>query len=255
MPDAAPAPAWVAATVPKRGNRADENEDALAVSPDARRFAVSDGATEGWESGPWAARLVAAYTADPPGPADFAAWLGAARTWRPPAAAGPEPWYAAEKRMQGSFATLLGVELRPSHRTAGWAWRAVAVGDTCLLQVRGTELELAVPLASPREFGNRPALVPSAPAPPEPKPAWFAGRVRPGDLLLLATDAAAAHLLSAAALPAALTAARAALAAGDPGPLADWCRAVQDAHNDDVSVIGISFPSLSEHGRPGSASR
>src|SRR6476659_6577119 len=118
-----PVPQWIAATVPKRGNRAEENEDATAAAPDGLRFAVSDGATEGWESGPWAARLVAAYGERPPEPATFADWLKAARDWAPPVVAGPVPWYAEEKQEQGSFATLLGLELRRSQRTAGWAWR------------------------------------------------------------------------------------------------------------------------------------
>ena len=59
MPAALQAPEWISATVPKSGNRPEENEDATAAAPDALRFAVSDGATEGWESGPWATRLVA----------------------------------------------------------------------------------------------------------------------------------------------------------------------------------------------------
>ncbi len=246
MPAALPAPVWVAATVPKRGNRADENEDATAAAPDGLRFAVADGATEGWESGPWAARLVAAYIENPPNPAGFPDWLAAARTWAPPAVPGPVPWYVEEKREQGSFATLAGLELRRPRRGAGWAWRAVAVGDSCLLHVRGEELVLAVPLASAGEFGNRPALVPSSAAVRCPEPGWFAGRARPGDLLLLATDAAAARLLDPLALIVALAVVRTALADHDPTPLADWCRAVQDTTNDDVSVLAILLPHAAE---------
>ena len=246
MPAVLPAPKWVAATVPKRGNRAEENEDATATAPDALRFAASDGATEGWESGPWAARLVAAYVERPPEPATFADWLKATRDWAPPATTGEVPWYAEEKQAQGSFATLVGVELRRSKRTGGWAWRAIAIGDSCLLHVRGEKLALAVPLSSPREFGNRPALVPSATARACPEPGWFAGRAQPGDLFLLATDAAAARMLDPAALPPALAAVRAALAARAPAALADWCRTVQDETNDDVSVLAITLPPAPE---------
>lgn len=234
MPDTLPNPRWVSVSVPKRGNRPEENEDATAAAPDGLRFAVADGATEGWESGPWAARLVAAYVANPPEPTTFAEWLAAARQWAPPEPPGPVPWYAEEKREQGSFATLLGLELRRSRTTAGWAWRAVAVGDSCLFHVRGEKLLLAVPLTSPGEFGNRPALVPSA-ARPCPEPGWFAGRAEPGDRFLLATDAAAARLFAPAALAAAL-------AADTPDARADWCRGVQDGHNDDVSVLALRLP-------------
>jgi hypothetical protein len=240
-----PVPTWIAATVPKRGNRAEENEDATAAASDALRFAVSDGATEGWESGPWATRLVASYVEKPPEPLTFADWLTAARKWAPPVASGPAPWYAEEKQEQGSFATLLGLELRRSKRTAGWAWRSLAIGDSCFLHLRGEKLALAVPLSSPKQFGSRPALVPSA-ARECPKPGWFAGRAEPGDLFLLATDAAAARLLTPDVRGPALAAVRAALAARDPAALAEWCRAVQDTTNDDVSVLAITLPIAQE---------
>jgi hypothetical protein len=173
-------------------------------------------------------------------------WLAAVRNWAPAPVPEPEPWYAAEKREQGSFATLAGLELRRSQRTTGWAWRAIAVGDSCLFHVRGAELALSFPIASAREFGNRPALVPSSTAWQCPKPGWCVGRARPDDLFLLATDAAAARLLDPEAFAAALTAARAALATHDSPALADWCRTVQDAANDDVSVLAFSLPRLPE---------
>ena len=239
-------PTWVVATVPKRGNRAVENEDATAAAPDGLRFAVADGATEAWESAPWAAHLVAAYIENPPTPAGFPGWLAAVRTWAPPAVPDPVPWYVEEKREQGSFATLAGLELRRPRRGSGWAWRAVAVGDSCLLHVRGEELVLAVPLASAGEFGNRPALVPSSTALPCPEPGWFAGRARPGDLFLLATDAAAVQLLDPVGLTTALSAFRAALTADAPASILDWCRTVQDASNDDVTVLVTRLPAAPE---------
>ncbi len=245
MPDVPPVPTWVAATVPKRGNRADENEDATATAADAMRFAIADGATEGWESRRWAARLVSAYIKRPPEPATFATWLAAARKWAPPAPPGAVPWYAEEKQEQGSFATLLGFELRRSRRTTEWAWRAVAVGDSCLLHVRGEKLELAVPLSAPEQFGSRPALVPSAAVRPCPEPEWFAGRAAPGDLFLLATDAAAARLLDPAERSAALSTVR---AARDSKALVEWCKSVQNSTNDDVSILAITLPPAPQSG-------
>ena len=242
MPAAIPTPEWISATVPKRGNRPDENEDATAASADALRFAIADGATEGWESGPWAARLVAAFVERPPGPADFPDWLAAARDWAPPTPGGAQPWYVAEKQEQGSFATLVGLELRRSRRADEWAWRAVAVGDSCLFHVRSGELALAFPLESAEAFGNRPALVPSSTALQRPEPEWCAGRAQPGDVFLLVTDAGAARLFDPEARGAAVVAVAAALAAGDPAALAGWGRLVQDTTNDDVSVIAIRLP-------------
>src|SRR5213078_4855609 len=83
---------WSVASVPKPGHRPDENEDAAAGDPAARRFAVADGASEGWQSGRWAARLAAAFVRRPPAPADFPRWLAAVRkSWKPSAPTGPVP--------------------------------------------------------------------------------------------------------------------------------------------------------------------
>ena len=77
---------WVWASVPKAGNLPEENEDAVATDAARLRFAVADGATEGWQSGAWAAHLAAAFVRRPSGPADFPDWLAAARRdWVPPA--------------------------------------------------------------------------------------------------------------------------------------------------------------------------
>src|SRR5205085_1984676 len=98
--------AHVAVSVPKAGHRPDENEDAHAAA--GGRFAVADGASEGWASGPWARALAAAYAAAAPDPDTFPGWLAAARaTFEPPPTA--SSWYAEAKRAQGAFATLLGV--------------------------------------------------------------------------------------------------------------------------------------------------
>src|SRR5262245_25591140 len=126
---------WISETLSKSGHRPEENEDAIASAPEKSRFAIADGATEGWESGAWAAHLAHAYIRRPPSPADFPQWLAASRTaWRPRTTSGQAAWYAAEKQEQGSFATLVGLELRPA---AGdddsWGWKAVAVGDSCLV--------------------------------------------------------------------------------------------------------------------------
>ena len=191
---------WIAATVTKSGNHSDENEDAAAAESNGRRFAVSDGATEGWESGRWAAHLVAAFIARTPTPANFAEWLTETRAnWIPADAAESVPWYATVKQEQGSFATLLGLELLHTKWANEWTWKAVAVGDSCLVHVRGGEVKAAFPLTSSGAFGNQPPLVPSASDGECPEPEWLAGRAEPGDLFLLATDAAAARLLDPAA--------------------------------------------------------
>jgi hypothetical protein len=242
---ALPVPEWIRHTVPKRGNRAEENEDASAASGDALRFALSDGATEGWESGPWAARLVAALVERPPEPGTFTDWLAAVRNWSPSsrsASAEAQPWYVMEKQQEGSFATLLGLELRRSKSTNGWTWRSVAVGDTCLFHVTAGKLALTFPIESAKTFGNRPALIASSTKGTAPDPEWCAGRAAPGDLLILATDAAAARLFDPVARSAALAAIGTALTKRDPAELTEWCKSVQEKTNDDVTVLAVRLP-------------
>lgn len=193
-----PAPLlWSAASRPKSGHRADENEDAVGANPPAGRFVAADGAGEGWASGAWAKHLVGRYARTPPEPATFAGWLADARcTWTEPPVAADQPWYAQAKQAEGAFATLVGVEVRPAKSGTGLRWKAVAVGDSCLLHVRGGAVVESFPLTRPDQFDITPALIPSSANRPAPDPDWLAGTLAAADTLLLATDAVAAALLA-----------------------------------------------------------
>jgi hypothetical protein len=244
MPDPAPL-TWISASVPKPGHKAAENEDATAAHPGRMRFAVADGATEGWQSGGWAKHLATAYARRPPTPADFPDWLAAARgAWVPPAGGGAA-WYAEVKQEQGSFSTLLGVEFRESATRKGLAWKAVAVGDSCLLVLRNDRVEVAFPLSRPDEFGTRPALVPSPAGARCPDPDWLAGRADPGDLVVLATDAVARYLLAReppVGRDPVVAAVRAAVASGTSDPVVESLLGLSDVLNDDASVVAVVVP-------------
>ncbi|MDB5308310.1 MAG: hypothetical protein JWO38_2512 [Gemmataceae bacterium] len=252
MPTPPPLP-WISASVPKIGHAPAENEDATAAFPAKMRFAAADGATEGWQSGGWARHVATAYVRRPPAPADFPDWLAAVRRdWKPPAARGATAWYAEAKSEQGSFTTLVGVEIRRLETTPGFAWKAVAVGDSCLLVARGGRFEVAFPLSAAADFGSRPALVPSSPEVRCPEPEWLAGRAEPGDLLLLATDAVARHLLglnTPAALAAVLSAARDDVASGRPDQLIKLLLSLNNVLNDDASVVAVRVPDPPESHR------
>lgn len=185
----------VAVSVPKAGHRPDENEDATAAADG--RFAVADGASEGWASGPWAQALAAAYARTPPGPDTYPDWLAAARAgFTPPTGGGA--WYAEAKQEQGAFATLLGVTIEPA-KAGGLKWRAAAVGDSCAFQVRSGNLLARFPVETADGFSNRPRLIGSAAGPDGPAPDWYAGRAEPGDAFYLLTDALAEWFLRVAA--------------------------------------------------------
>ncbi len=182
--------------LPKHGHTAEEYEDAWAVDEDGGRFAVADGATESSFAGEWARLLVGDFL-ECEG-LDVAAWLervpALQRLWWEAVSQSAVPWNAEEKRNQGAFTTFLGLNLL----TDG-TWQALAVGDSCLFQVRGGELLTAMPLNDAAQFDNVPWLVGSRQPLTEE---WRAEAVHTqkgdwtsGDQFWLLTDAVAQWLL------------------------------------------------------------
>jgi hypothetical protein len=183
-------PRWRAWRLPKRDHTAEECEDAWAADPAAGRFAVADGASESAFAGLWARLLVDGFLAARR-PRDIAGWIGGARQKWSAAVMGLElPWYAEMKRAEGSFATLLGLQLRRDR------WRAVAVGDSCLVRLRGDGTARAFPLKGASEFDNQPGLICSRGEAPTGV-CYARGSLAPGDRLLLMTDALAQWFLRA----------------------------------------------------------
>ena len=191
----------------KGGNAAEECEDAFAISGTACRLAIADGASDSYDSGRWARLLVGAFAAAaPPTHVEgLRTWLvEPARAWLAGLAFDTLPWNQQAKARLGSHCTFLGVELEctpPScvdHGAPCGAWRALAVGDCCLFQVRGGSLVRAFPLASAAEFGSSPALLTTNPAyrgASVERLALAGGELRLGDTLFLATDALAQWFL------------------------------------------------------------
>lgn len=158
--------------IPKRGSSEDEYQDAFAPREKldeyrcepVQRFAVSDGASEAIYSGRWARMLAQAWCesrlelggASP----DDLAILGEA--WLRSVEDSQLPWWAEEKIRSGSFATLVGLELRDG--PSGAAWSCTAVGDSCWLLVRGNEALSVGPLQASADFSNSPYLLASNPA-------------------------------------------------------------------------------------------
>ena len=240
---------WASASLPKHGNPPAENEDAVAADAAGSRFAVADGASESWQSGEWAAHLAAAFVGRPPGPADFPAWLSATRlAWQPPVPKEAVAWYAEAKREEGSFATLLGVAFECSERSGGWVWKAVAVGDSCLVRVRGGRVVESFPVTAADTFDRNPPLVCSSATRPCPNPEWLAGRAEPGDVFVLATDAAAASLLAGtdAAWRPLLVTPPAVPTWPDRKRLLELLGKLSPALNDDASVVQIAVPTRPE---------
>ena len=183
--------------LPKEGSAAEECEDAVAFDAGSLRFAVADGATEAFDARRWAVRLAAEWVGAVRAPLtaeEFGPWLKEQGEWLHASWEGRKlSWYAEEKRRAGSYAAFVGLRLEPSGRSM--TWRAVALGDSCLVQRRGGEVLDAFPLNSHTAFTSTPPLVPSSEALREAALARLVereGSVEPGDTFLLMTDALSA---------------------------------------------------------------
>lgn len=181
------------------GKDPSENDDAYECSTDAADdtttiAAVADGATQSVFAGKWARLLVASLCTDGfPAPEELNARLPELqRIWREALPSEGLPWYTREKLKKGAYAALVGVMLRPGE--AG-SFRALAIGDCCLFHVRESETPWSFPLASAGAFDGVPDLLSSIKPVALDRVLCEEREWRPGDLLMLASDAVAAWLL------------------------------------------------------------
>lgn len=185
--------------VQKAGLQPEQNEDACVIRSLRQEdesplclIAVADGATEAVYSRLWAKCLVeAAMPAWPTLPDDdLSEELKRISQAFSPIAPGQEiPWFVRNKYMdQGSQATLLVATLAGIEGSEAFHLRAVSVGDCCLLLFKASGEVNTFPMQHSDEFGVNPVLLGNR----LPKPAHYdrwEGRVEPGDMLLLGTDA------------------------------------------------------------------
>ncbi|MGW4382969.1 hypothetical protein [Kitasatospora sp. NPDC004531] len=269
---------------PKNGSTLAECEDAVCVLPDPPfdelvdgpiAASVCDGATESVLAKDWA-RLLAAESAaqalDHPAmftvDSAFEEFAAAATSrWDPwleeysrdRASTGrPLKWYERTKLVGGAYATMLSVRIAPvpgpapgapTERpgTTTWHWQAAALGDSCLFHVRDDRLLRSFPIEQPEDFGTTPDLFGSRnhdTALLRARTLFAEGSCRPGDRLLLMTDALAAWFLAA---PEPADALGELLEFGGPHDAAgfsnwlDGLRVRRDLRNDDVAVVRIDI--------------
>ena len=185
--------------LPKLDHDASECEDAIAFDIHTARFAVTDGATEAFSAREWASKLAEHWVRN-----ESTLTLEEFRKWV--ATEGRElhdswngltlSWYSEEKARTGSFAAFVGIEL--DLKTATPSWRAIALGDACLIHCRGGALLKSLPLSRSESFNSAPVLVASNSALHESTMQSVvvdSGNCENGDVLLLMSDAAAAWCL------------------------------------------------------------
>lgn len=202
---------WVQPVIfsaPKVGYEPTWWEDGGGYSPGdtAVRFAVADGATEGYESRQWVSQLLGSFldAGDPDTPrgldeSRLRTWLERMQDiWSrsiPPAT----DYIEHVKIQEGAFATFVGCQLDGLDGTSLPRWQAAAVGDAVLFHVRDGGLLRHLPPLRAADFGTNPNGLSS-------KSERLAGIVKqfrfdrgllvPGDLLFAATDAMAKWMLT-----------------------------------------------------------
>lgn len=193
---------------PKVGNQESEYEDAfwpdhpiISEKNNTFRFAVADGATETSFSAVWAKQLVRAFGRGELDGSEMSQTLNALRErWIKIVSRKPLPWYAEEKIRSGAFAAILGLILSdPSKAGEDGKWHAIAIGDSCLVQLRGKEFVRAFPIQSAAQFGNNPMLLGTKISQEETESQMLTsteGMWRSGDSIYLMTDAIACWFLT-----------------------------------------------------------
>ncbi|MGM9439018.1 hypothetical protein [Streptomyces murinus] len=276
--DGSPAPPeWQCLQTQKAGSKPEECEDAGKVWDQAdlrydsagrpvRSFyaAVSDGASESLLARAWAGQLVDNvldsmciteewwrkpddFTGDLLDRCAFR-WSAFLAQYQEDRVAQGRPitWYEQPGLEKGAFATVLGVEIRGtfiSEKETNWSWHSFALGDSCLFHLRDGAVHSSFPLQDVEEFGITPQLLGSRnhdKALVAQRIAIAHGELRPGDEILLTTDALAAWMLAHEDISPTRGTQLAVIAADGAEQFAEWIdhqRHRGYMRNDDVTLV------------------
>jgi hypothetical protein len=186
----------------KDAERPEENQDAFRADAARGIAAIADGVATALFAGQWARILTEATVVEPPDPGDknaFAAWLARRReAWNAQIDVSQLAWFQKPKLREGAFSTLLWVEITPIDERDRqpqdpWRLRAFAVGDSCLFHHRGDQLLRAFPVERAEELEADPVVIGSIDLNRDELVDFksYEGLCRPGDVLVLCTDAVA----------------------------------------------------------------
>ncbi|GIW91336.1 MAG: hypothetical protein KatS3mg109_1768 [Pirellulaceae bacterium] len=245
---------------PKGGSTDSEYEDAFYPRKKTERkgshfrFAVADGATETSYSGIWAKQIVRYFCKHGnDAPFDGNDFRQLQQRWSIIVHRRPLPWYAEEKARVGAFAAILGLVLYDEAcvDSSGGRWQAIALGDSCLVQIRGGGVLARFPLADSAAFNNRPHLLSSNPDHNDrivDHLRRMEGAWQPGDAFYLMTDALACWFmreLEGGGTPWHIL--RDFDTSGKPMPFREWLeslRAQGKIRNDDVTLLRVDVTGI-----------
>ncbi len=141
------------ASCAKEPDSPEGNEDAYVFSADRQRLALSDGASESYDSRVWARLLAGSYAENP----QFdQAWLqSAVAAYTRQHDFDAMSWSQQFSFERGCFATLLGAE----HDAANRRLALFGVGDSVAVLFEGDRFAFAWPLDDAERFRERPTLL------------------------------------------------------------------------------------------------
>lgn len=235
--------AELVASVPKDPDHPELNEDSWALNEALTCVALSDGASESYDSRAWAQQLVSKYATNP---SFLPSWVeDATKAYAHHVDFDSLSWSKQAAFERGSYATLLGLQLAENGREV----EVLALGDSLACHVRGDTLLATFPYTSAEEFDARPALLSTLTSKNSflTEPGFF-GRntartwtIEVGDIILLTTDAVGQWLLRERAQEASsLAAILAVVSAADLTDLVLRMRTEHRMRYDDSTLIRLA---------------
>ncbi len=234
----------------KAAETPDDCQDAWAMNKGAARYAVADGATRSLFPKQWAKLLVNHFCQKDMLSLDegnWQAWITPLqRDWLKQVTAivqETKRFISIDRlsKSEPAAATFIGLEFDKDTTE----WKAGIVGDSCLFQIKNSQLVESYPIKQSEGFNNHPEAFASFEKENYAKPQIVEGKAAPGDLFILATDALAKWIIlheEAGQLGAALNRLTALTDDAEFAQFVEAARETEDIPlvNDDVTLLCIS---------------
>lgn len=189
-------------TLPKIGEKTEEIQDAYYKSLDSNLAAIADGASTSFLAREWADLLVESFckhneelnTIN----RHWKEWLKPLQEqWRQYSIkirTDPNlPWYAkGSKEKNCGSATFVGLKLYPTNQGKQKTWEALAIGDSCLFQIKAnSDQPISFPIKKSEDFHTVTDCFQSLPEYNFSEPIYTSSVCDKDDIFFLATDALA----------------------------------------------------------------
>jgi len=190
-------------TMPKIGEQEADIQDACDWSEDKSLVAIADGASTSLFPREWANLLVKHFCRYDRESIEsisqhWEQWLKPIQEewrkfWLAEIQKKNAPWNVKAIRKENyASATCIGLKFRPISETGEKAWEAIAVGDSCLFQIKARENNfIAFPINKSENFKTVTDCFHSLPEQKSSPPKYQQGSYEESDIFLLATDALA----------------------------------------------------------------